>query len=158
MSSDVVAVGYGFEIYTGNNIFAIWEFIQKNGNLFPDLAKDVEQIREWIADECAESGKEELDEEELEGILEEYYCGDISGIIARIIGEQTGLKSFVGVSCRGYTFSDSSASVIYIPSYPWTITGKDKDVTEEQIHEICKKYCKELQIPESSIGYMEMEL
>ena len=138
--------GYGFPVYTGDNTPVIWDFIRSHKDTIPSYAATIQRI---------EQEAEGLDEEELTDLLDESFDWRVGEVIAQIMQAQTGLKLFEGFpACSD---CDTDDVVMYVPAYPWNIPEKDKNVTQQQIHEICEWYCKKLEIPTTSIDFQNLE-
>ncbi|MDD6484006.1 MAG: hypothetical protein PUF72_05465 [Clostridiales bacterium] len=93
-----------------------------------------------------------------EALFESYSC-DVSGkdgegaVISNIMSRETGI-------CFSYCPSDDScgtlASVVFEVNYPWHMNETEKNLTEEQVRNVCKKYMEELGISDEP-NYLSLE-
>lgn len=56
----------------------------------------------------------------------------------------------------GQSNCESYPSVLFIEGYPWTYNDIEKELTEEKLDKICKKYINELNT-DMTPDYLEME-
>lgn len=126
--------GYGYKLFTGDNIGKIRDFLVGNVELLSVQSlteEDIEDIR------SAE------DDEELEEKLEEYFDDPIPYVVAGIIqakeGASCGIKGF-----RADSDTDQEAMLGIEPSYPWQTEYRSK----EECDEVLKRYAELLGITE----------
>ena len=84
-------------------------------------------------------------------------CSEIGfylNILALAITAETG----VTISASEGQFDiNSSPAILLREKLPWEYTEKDKTVTDKELYDILKPYANELGIPETKIGFVEVE-
>ena len=75
-------------------------------------------------------------------------------ILSAIINEEQGIRTDYS---EGQSDIDSDPAIMVCCGMPWKFTKKERDMEEEDYHEIFSKYAKELGIPESEVGDVEVE-
>lgn len=89
-------------------------------------------------------------ENDLEDFFENYDC-ETSGmqgngaVIANIMSRETGIRFMY---CQSDTGCDTLASIVFEEGYPWQLNEIEKNLTVEDLANICKKYMNELGITE----------
>ena len=106
-------------------------------------------VREFLDETMPEGYKDEdltIDDfDEYEG----YYCErGVANVLSQVINEFP------------VTFADGYGGVPYLlfaPCYPWGMTDKEKDLTQDDVDNIFRKYIKILTDDEISIDYQCVE-
>lgn len=97
-------------------------------------------------------------ENALEDFFENYSCdntgmGGIGAVIANIMSRETGIRF---AYCQPDEVCDTLASVVFEKCYPWQLNECEKELTEEKLSNICKKYMDELGITDNP-DYLSLE-
>lgn len=97
-------------------------------------------------------------EYDLEDFFEDYSCDNtgtegIGAIIANIMSRETGIRF---AYCQPDGDCDTLASVVFKEGYPWMVNETEKELTEEKLSNICKKYMDELGITDNP-DYLNLE-
>lgn len=97
-------------------------------------------------------------EYDLEGFFENYSCDNteiegIGAVIANIMSRETGIRF---TYCPPDGDCDTFASVVFEEKYPWMVNEIEKELTEEKLSNICKKYMDELGITDNP-DYLNLE-
>lgn len=87
-------------------------------------------------------------EYDLEDFFEDYSCDNtgmegIGAVIANIMSRETGIRF---AYCQPDEDCDTFASIVFDEKYPWEFNETEKELTEEKLSNICKKYMDELEI------------
>ena len=151
--------GIGFDIFTGSNYMDVVSFFENHKESYKEMVSEAvfqevfSSLHRLKKDAVDEDG--ELDDEGLMDGLDDMFDFNVGSAIALIINYENGTSGFEGFPACGET--DVEEAILYVPSYPWQLTEKEKTVTSEDIYSICEKYCKELNIPVDTIGDKELE-
>lgn len=140
--------GYGFECACEDT--KLINFIKNHKESFCQSEK--EQV---LYDTMPEKTEEEY---ELEDFFSGYACDvntqeGIGAVIANIIARETDIR-FLYAPPDGDC--DTEAAVVFEMCYPWNLNETEKNLTEEKLYEICKKYMDELEI-EDIPDYLSLE-
>lgn len=97
-------------------------------------------------------------EYDLEDFFEDYSCDNtgmegIGAVIANIMSRETGIRF---AYCQPDGDCDTLASVVFEEKYPWMVNETEKELTEEKLSNICKKYMDELGITDNP-DYLNLE-
>ena len=97
-------------------------------------------------------------EYDLEYFFEDYSCDNtgikgIGAVIANIMSRETGIRF---TYCQPDGDCDTLASVVFEEKYPWMVNETEKELTEEKLSNICKKYMDELGITNNP-DYLNLE-
>lgn len=103
-------------------------------------------VKKWFADCCI---SEPTYEDYVE--FDQDYMLGLATLLSRVIEETEGVCF---TACDNY---DDNDYLIYQPSYPWQISEKEQDLTEEKIAQILAKYIRMLTEKEITIDYQEVE-
>lgn len=147
MSSSFI-YGYGFNCDCDDN--KLIEFIKAHKETFCKTEEE-----ESLYEEMLEYTKTKYD---LEDFFEKYSC-ECSGVegngavISNIMSRETGIRF---IYCQPDGDCDTHASVVFEENYPWQLNETEKDLTEEKLGEICKRYKEELGICETP-DYLSLE-
>lgn len=87
-------------------------------------------------------------EYDLEDFFEDYSCDNTGmkgngAVIANIMSRETGIRF---TYCPPNGDCDTAASIVFEETYPWLLNETEKELTEEKLLSICKKYMDELGI------------
>lgn len=87
-----------------------------------------------------------------------YSCDNngiegIGSVIANIMSRETGIRF---IYCPPDDECNTFASVVFEQGYPWQLNESEKELTEEKLSNICKKYMDELRITDVP-DYLELE-
>lgn len=77
----------------------------------------------------------------------------MGAVIANIMSRETGIEF---AYCQPDENCDTPASVVFDEKYPWLLNETKKELTEEKLSNICKKYMDELGITDDP-DYLELE-
>lgn len=97
-------------------------------------------------------------EYDLEDFFEDYSCDNtgmegIGAVIANIMSRETGIRF---TYCQPDGDCNTLASVVFEEKYPWMVNETEKELTEEKLSNICKKYMYELGITDNP-DYLNLE-
>lgn len=134
---------YGYGICTDSLDISSVEQITALLDAAPCLKK---RMAEWLE-------SEKIQNPTVEDYLEYDQAGNygIATILAEAIQEVEGI---IFTACNDY---DGKNYLIYQPSYPWYLRENERDITEEQIEQILRKYVSLLVETELDIDYQEVE-
>lgn len=134
---------YGYGICTSDLEISSVERIEKLLAYAPEYQKE---IHDWFND-C------EITEPEVDDYLDfdQDYCNGIATILKEVIREATGI-SFE--ACDNF---DCMRYLIYMPSYPWCMTVRDKKITKEELDEVLYKFVSIVTDSKIEIDYQEVE-
>lgn len=95
---------------------------------------------------------------DLEDFFEDYSCDNtgmegIGAVIANIMSRETGIRF---AYCQPDEVCDTLASIVFEERYPWQLNESEKELTEEKLSNICKKYMNELGITDNP-DYLSLE-
>lgn len=111
------------------------------------LAPELEQkIQGWLS----ELAITEPDWDDYMDFDQDYYLG-LATILQQVIEEAEGLRLTACDDCNGNTY------LIYQPCYPWNITDRERDLTEEKLTEIFNHYVGLLTDELIEVGLQEAE-
>lgn len=116
---------------------------------------------------CKTDGEKELYKEmldytekeyDLEDFFENYECDSnglegIGAVITNIMSRETGIRF---AYCPPDEDCDTLASVVFEERLPWQVNEIEKELTEEKLSNICKKYMNELRIIDDP-DYLSLE-
>lgn len=130
--------GYGFNCECDNK--KLIEFVKIHKETFCESDMEVELYEEML--EYAEYG------DDLEDFFDGYSCesSDMEGngaVISNIMSRETGIRFKY---CQPDGDCDTYAAVVFKENYPWELNDTEKNLTEEKLQIICKKYMDELGI------------
>ena len=141
--------GYGFIVTYDPEL--LFQFVCNHKNSYIHANKDNESNFEQMTEEYNSFHNDGFfDENNFLEAIDHIDGAFWINAIADIMNAETGLSCFIGVMGDWYT--DSDDSVLFMPTYPWMMTEKDKNLTCDELKAICKKYAEELDIPEEDIG------
>lgn len=94
----------------------------------------------------------------LEDFFEDYSCDNtgmegMGAVIANIMSRETGIRF---AYCQPDGDCNTLASVVFEEGYPWQLNENEKELTEEKLLNICKKYMNELGITDNP-DYLSLE-
>lgn len=97
-------------------------------------------------------------EYDLEDLFKDYSCDNtgtegVGAVIANIMSRETGIEF---AYCQPDANCDTPASIIFDEKYPWLLNETEKELTEEKLSNICKKYMDELGIADDP-DFLELE-
>lgn len=149
MSSSFV-YGYGFACDWEVKKFI--EFVKAHRDTFRRSSEEAEMYDELIAF----TGDE--DEEDLDDLFGEYtpdrYGWDgVGTVIANIMYRETNIGF---IFCPPDGDCNTSASIVFERAYPWWCNETEKNLTEDKLYEICRKYMQELGI-KGEPDYLDLE-
>lgn len=104
------------------------------------------EIQDWF-DEC--DNREPTVDDYFD--FDQDYQNGIATILKEVIKEATGIEF---EACDDF---DCMRYLIYMPSYPWSMTERDRTVTKEELDEVLKKYVSIITDSEIIIDYQEVE-
>jgi len=132
--------GYGFEVSFGDDNFdskKFFGFLRNHKETIKGLY-DGEHIIKFIENENPDIDEfciEFADRENCEG----YGYNTAQNVVADIMNKETGLR---------FTFQqdmDSDMEFVMLPEcMPWLLNEKERNTTEDELYNICKKYMEEL--------------
>ena len=132
--------GYGFEISFGGDNFdskKFFDFLRNHKETIKGLY-DGESIIKFIENENPDSDEfceEVADRENCEG----YGYNSARNVVADIMNKETGLRF------TNQFDMDSGTEYVMLPEcMSWLLNEKEKNTTEQELHDICKKYMDEL--------------
>lgn len=136
---------YGYGIYTSDLIIDSVERIEELMSHAPEYRKE---IHEWFedCDNTAPTVDDYLD-------FDQDYNNGIAAILQEVIKEATGIEFTAcdNFDCMRYLI------YIYMPSYSWYMTERDRTVTQEELDEVLKKYVSIVTDSKIEIDYQEVE-
>ena len=117
---------YGYGICTSDLKIDSVERIEELLAHAPEYRKE---IHDWFED--CDNTKPTLDDY-LD--FDQDYSNGIAAILQAVIKEATGIEFSAcdDINCMRY--------LIYMPSYPWYMTDRDRTVTQDELDEVLKKY------------------
>lgn len=132
-----------------------------------DEEKLIDFIKEHKESFCKSDREKELykemlhyteNEYDLEDFFEDYSCDNtgvkgIGAVIANIMSRETGIRF---AYCQPDGDCDTLASIVFDEKYPWSFNETEKELTEEKLSNICKKYMDELGIVDNP-DYLDLE-
>lgn len=126
--------GYGFNCDCDDG--ALVDFIKEHKDTFCKTEKEKELYNDIF------------NYNYLEDLFEHYSCDNtgmegIGSVIANIMSRETGIRF---VYCPPDDECNTFASVVFEQGYPWQLNESEKELTEEKLSNICKKYMDELRI------------
>ena len=97
-------------------------------------------------------------EYDLEEFFEDYCCDNTAlngngAVIANIMSRETGIRFEY---CQPDDACETLASVVFGAGYPWQLNEVEKNLTEEKLSNICKRYMDELGITDDP-DYLNLE-
>ena len=146
---------YGFGFTCDLSDYKLINFLKNHKNTFCQTVQEVELFNKTV--EAKEMTPAALDFF-LEDLYRDYKC-DTSGIsgryviISNIMSRETGIRF---AYCQPDVDCDTLASVVFEERYPWMVNETEKELTEEKLSNICKKYMDELGITENP-DYLNLE-
>lgn len=141
---------YGFGFNSDCNEGKLIDFIKNHKETFCESDKEKE-----LYEEILDYTENEYD---LKDLFEDYSCDNtgtegVGAVIANIMSRETGIEF---VYCQSDANCDTPASVVFDEKYPWLLNETEKELTEEKLSNICKKYMDELGITDDP-DYLELE-
>lgn len=129
--------GKGFYVYVSDE--ALCKFILAHSATVQRFEKGIE-ILEYIKSAA---------KADIENIKERYYdyaCRNsnsegLYGLICDVMSEETGINFQYYVGDSEGDFDDC---IMYVPTYPWKLNKIERELTEEKLDNILKKYIGEL--------------
>lgn len=132
-----------------------------------DEEKLIDFIKEHKESFCKSDREKELyndmlnyteTEYDLEDFFENYSCDNnemegIGAVIANIMSRETDIRF---AYCPPDGDCDTLASILFDEKYPWLFNKTEKELTEEKLSNICKKYMNELGIMDNP-DYLDLE-
>ena len=132
-----------------------------------DEGKLIDFIKEHKETFCKSDREKELyndmlkhteNEYDLEDFFENYSCDNtgmkgVGAVIANIMSRETGIRF---AYCQPDGDCDTLASIVFDEKYPWLFNETEKELTEEKLSNICKKYMDELGITDNP-DYLNLE-
>lgn len=132
-----------------------------------DEGKLIDFIKEHKETFCKSDREKELyndmlkhteNEYDLEDFFEDYSCDNtgmkgVGAVIANIMSRETGIRF---AYCQPDGDCDTLASIVFDEKYPWLFNETEKELTEEKLSNICKKYMDELGITDNP-DYLNLE-
>lgn len=117
---------YGYGICTSDLKVDSVERIEALLEHAPEYKKE---IHDWF-DDC------DITEPTVDDYLDfdQDYNNGIAAILQAVIKEATGIEF---AACDNF---DCMRYLIYMPSYPWYMTDRDRSITQEELDEVLKKY------------------
>lgn len=103
-------------------------------------------IHDWF-DECEISSPTVNDYIDYD---QDFYCG-MATILRKVIEEATEIEM---MACCDF---DCKQYLIYMPSYPWHMTNRDRTLTKEELATVFNKYVSIITDSEIEIDYQEVE-
>ncbi len=104
------------------------------------------EVRQWLSN----SGISEPTYEDYTDFDQDYMLG-LATLLARVIEEAEEIEF---TACDD---ADGSDYLIYMPSYPWCLPEKERELTEEKICRILARYIGMLTEQEVIIDYQSVE-
>lgn len=144
-----IVYGMGFEVNCSDE--ALVNFIKKHKTAFCGTEEEVRlfaELRECVPDIFY-----------LDDIFELYEC-DVSGCagpgaaISNIMSRETGISFEYQ---PGDIDCGSNHTVLLTESMPWHYSEEDKELTEDKLIAILRKYAAELGINKNDVGFCEVE-
>lgn len=81
---------------------------------------------------------------------QDFYLG-LATILKEVIEESEGIQMTACDDCNSYSY------LLYQPTYPWRMTDRDWNLTEEQVVEIVGRYVRVLTSEPVEIDYQAVE-
>jgi len=134
---------YGYGICTSDLRVDSVERIEELLSHAPEYRKE---IHDWFED--CDNTKPTLDDY-LD--FDQDYNNGIAAILQAVIKEATGIEF---AACDNF---DCMRYLIYMPSYPWNMTERDRTVTQEELDEVLKKYVSIISDSKLDIDFQEVE-
>lgn len=132
--------GYGFEISFSWHLWdskKLFDFLKNHKDTVKELY-DGESILKFIEQknpDIDEFCEEFADRENCEG----YGYNSARNVVADIMNKETGLRF------TNQLDMDSNTEFVMLPEcMPWLLNEKEKNITEQELRDICKKYMEEL--------------
>lgn len=131
---------YGFGFHCECNDTNLIEFIKSHKISFCKSQKEMDLYEDML-----HYTEKEYD---LENYFETYSCDEngIEGpgsVIANIMSRETGIRF---IYCLPDETCDTSAAIVFSEGYPWEMNNDERNLTEESLSDICRKYMNELGI------------
>lgn len=134
---------YGYGVCTSDLKVNSVERIEKLLEFAPEYRDD---IHGWFE----ESGINKPTVDDYLDFDQDYNNG-IAAILKEVIRESEGIEF---EACDNF---DCMRYLIYMPSYPWHMTERDRTVTQEELDAILKKYISVISDTEFDIDFQEVE-
>ena len=74
-------------------------------------------------------------------------------MIAHVMTAETGIQFDL---CQPDAECGTPAAIIFQETYPWLLSEREKNLTQNEVESICERYRKELGIPDAS-DFLELE-
>ena len=139
--------GYGFHIDKCDEKVLI-DFIKTHENTF--CRSDEEK---YLFDGLDKTGSS------LDKLFENYSCDStgvagVGAVIANIMSRETGICF---IYCQSDDSCDTPASIVFETSYPWLLNKIEKELTEDELQNICRKYMNELELTNEQPCHLALE-
>lgn len=134
---------YGYGICTSDLKVDSVERIEKLLEYAPEYRKE---IHDWFDD--GDNAEPTLDDY-LD--FDQDYNNGIAAILQAVIKEATGIEF---AACDNF---DCMRYLIYMPSYPWNMTERDRSITQDELDEVLKKYVSIITDSKLDIDFQEVE-
>lgn len=149
-----ITYGYGVKMSDINIVHATNDTIASFIHLAPDFE---EKYIQWVEDTFREEGDPESIYEILPvNSLLEYededtcYVG-LMPIIKAVIEEVEGIPL---IMCHDY---DNEEFLLYAPAYPWELTKREKEMSQNEMKKVYEKYIGKLTNKKFNVDFYEVE-
>ena len=129
--------GYGFRT-EGIEEVNFFPFLYKHYGAFSTY-KEKAAVDKVLADYARDKEDGNVDYDVIDEICEATDCGCIAEIIGHIMTVETGIRFFAS----GYS-DESEEAVWFLPGYPWESTEKERNLTQQELHDLIVPYAEEL--------------
>ena len=124
--------GYGFNSDCDEG--KLIDFIKEHKEAFCKSDREKELYNDML--------KHTESEYDLEEFFEDYSCDNtgmegMGAVIANIMSRETGIRF---AYCQPDGDCGTLASIVFDEKYPWFFNETEKELTEEKLSNICKKY------------------
>ena len=140
--------GYGFDSDCAEE--KLIDFIKEHKEAFCKSNREKKLYNDML--------KHTESEYDLEEFFEDYSCDNtgmegMGAVIANIMSRETGIRF---AYCQPDGDCGTLASIVFDEKYPWFFNETEKELTEEKLSNICKKYMNELGITDNP-DYLNLE-
>lgn len=122
-------IGFCTEDIATEKFFSGNDYVQRLESLLSCAPVFQEKVRSCLE----ERGIQKPDWDDYCEYDDEYYCG-LGTLLAEVIREAENLDVIACDDCNGHVY------VLYSPRYPWQMEDREKNLTEEEVKEIFRKY------------------
>lgn len=137
-----IIYGYGFTLdWEDLNFRTIADFVLKHKKTFGHTDEEMQIL------DALENAKNEEDLEEIMLDIDDTYedknseeCG-CGAMISTIMTREAGIKFQYFSSDYD---CDTCPAILWRTTFPWMLDEKEHNLTEEKLHDICRKYMSEL--------------